>query len=75
MITHLIELYILPTLAMLLNIVHVVQNEDKGTQELQLIGPVTRLVVHLLNRKASREFFKKSFVLLSVRWSITTLKQ
>ena len=53
---HLIKLHILPTLAMLLNIVRVVQNEDKGTQELQLVGPVTRLVIHLLNRKASREF-------------------
>ena len=59
---------------MLLNIVHVVQNEDEGTQELRLVGPVTRLVIHLLNRKASREF-KKSVVLLSVSWSITTLKQ
>ena len=72
MIAHLIKLYIFTHAShVLLNIVHVVQNEDKGTQELRLVGPVTRLVIHLLNRKASREF-KKSFVLLSLSWSITT---
>ena len=57
MITHLIKLHIFTHASHITKYsACIVQNEDKGTQELRLVGPVTRSVIHLLNQKSPKSF-------------------